>query len=221
MAITMRRLSAEEARAIFGAADDAKVAKVTDVAERFWARVQKTEGCWLWTGSRRRDGYGQLSWDGRTYQAHRLAWELHNGAIPESLIVLHECDHPPCVRPDHLRLGTYSENMQDCVKRGRWRGRRGMRKPGGPKLDPRRDPQRPKYCSTCRQQKPFEAFEARTDQACLACRRAGLPKVKRPGDRLLLQGGATGRDAEPRKAVPPHLKRARLMERATERWGDR
>lgn len=87
--------------------------------ERFWAKVQKSEGCWEWMGSRLPRGYGRLKTkDGIVYTS-RFSWELHFGEIPEGLNVLHECDNPPCVRPDHLFLGTQKQNMQDCANKGR------------------------------------------------------------------------------------------------------
>jgi hypothetical protein len=95
------------------------------VAERFWERVNKTAGCWLWTGSLGFYGYGQLS-AGRNgltpLRAHRLSWELHNGSIPDGLHVLHHCDNPTCVRPDHLFLGRAADNSLDKVAKGRARG---------------------------------------------------------------------------------------------------
>lgn len=83
-------------------------------------RVKKTEdGCWEWQSGRVPDGYGDLSVDGKHYSAHRLAWELWNGAVPAGLCVLHTCDNPPCVNPAHLWLGTKSDNLQDAYDKGR------------------------------------------------------------------------------------------------------
>jgi hypothetical protein len=83
--------------------------------EQFWARVQKTETCWLWTAGTDKDGYGKL-WKER---AHRASWELHYGLVPDGLMVCHHCDNPPCVRPDHLFLGTNTDNQQDAWRKGR------------------------------------------------------------------------------------------------------
>ncbi len=91
--------------------------------EKFWARVQKTESCWIWTGYKIH-GYGNLRVKKGTvgHAAHRLSWEIHKGPIPEGLWVLHNCpggDNPACVNPDHLWLGTESDNNKDCVKKKR------------------------------------------------------------------------------------------------------
>ena len=81
------------------------------LAERFWAKVEKTETCWSWTGAETKDGYGQLRRGGR---ANRCSWELHFGPIPAGMRILHTCDNPSCVRPDHLFLGTDADNGADC-----------------------------------------------------------------------------------------------------------
>lgn len=86
---------------------------------RFWIKVEKTEGCWLWTGATIRDGYGTITIDGRSVKAHRIAWELTYGPIPEGMLVCHRCDNPSCVRPDHLFLGTHADNVHDCIQKGR------------------------------------------------------------------------------------------------------
>lgn len=94
-------------------------------AERFWSKVQRVDGdgCWEWTGARARNRWGfehgrfRLP-TGHAY-AHRISWMLTNGPIPAGQCVLHRCDNPPCVRPDHLFLGTNDENMADMVAKGR------------------------------------------------------------------------------------------------------
>lgn len=87
---------------------------------RFWAAVTKTEDCWTWGRYRDRRGYGRIMMpDHVPALAHRVAWELERGPIPAGLFVLHHCDNPPCVRPDHLFLGTQADNMRDCHSKGR------------------------------------------------------------------------------------------------------
>jgi hypothetical protein len=89
------------------------------LAEALWSRVRKTEGCWEWTGSQLRRRYGIFSFRGTNHYAHRTAWELAFGPIPADKRVLHRCDNPPCCRPDHLFLGTQSENLLDMMAKGR------------------------------------------------------------------------------------------------------
>jgi len=87
--------------------------------ERFWARVDKSGACWVWTGSKDQDGYGCSVSRLLGRRAHRASWEIVNGKIPKGMQVLHTCDNPPCVNPDHLFLGTHKINMWDRSKKGR------------------------------------------------------------------------------------------------------
>jgi hypothetical protein len=94
------------------------------LADRFASKLAKGEGCWLWTGSRNNHGYGQIAdeqgRDGRLLLAHRVAWELANGrTLTSEEEILHACDTPACVNPDHLRVGSHAENMADMAAKGR------------------------------------------------------------------------------------------------------
>lgn len=80
--------------------------------ERLWAKVVKTEDCWLWTGSRTTKGYGHLLVDGRFTQAHRLAYELEVGPIASGLVIDHLCRVRHCVNPAHLEPVTNRENLR-------------------------------------------------------------------------------------------------------------
>ena len=91
--------------------------------EKFWAKVDKTSVCWNWTGATTRSnkkGYGQASRNGAVVLSHRLSWEIINGPISKDLLVLHRCDNPLCVNPAHLFLGSQSDNMKDCIAKGRF-----------------------------------------------------------------------------------------------------
>jgi hypothetical protein len=80
---------------------------------------EPNSGCWLWVGSADRYGYGQLNIGGRPLKAHRISWEMHREPIPKGLFVLHKCDTPACVNPDHLFIGTKSDNSRDMFAKGR------------------------------------------------------------------------------------------------------
>lgn len=75
--------------------------------------------CWHFCGARNEFGYGRMTFNGRLQVAHRLSYQAFVGPIPDGLSVLHRCDNPSCINPDHLWLGTYSDNRRDCVAKGR------------------------------------------------------------------------------------------------------
>jgi hypothetical protein len=115
-----------------------------DIA-RFWSKVNKADSCWTWLASRcgynykNGGGYGQFCKGRSAWYAHRVSWTICRGEIVGDLQVLHRCDNPICVRPDHLFLGTQLDNMKDCRVKGReavgekkanYGEKNGMKKPG-------------------------------------------------------------------------------------------
>ena len=88
--------------------------------ERFWAKVEKSNSCWLWRANCNPEGYGQFWLNGKLEKAHRISWTFKHGAIPDRLLVLHKCDNPPCVNPEHLFLGTDRDNSRDRIRKGLW-----------------------------------------------------------------------------------------------------
>ena len=97
--------------------------EVLKLTVRFWQRasVDNPKKCWEWTGSLGSTGYGQIKVDGKTIKAHRLAYQIQYGLIPDTRCVCHSCDNPKCVNPFHLFLGTHDDNIKDAVSKGRIR----------------------------------------------------------------------------------------------------
>lgn len=103
-------------------------AKHAPLQERFWRYVEKTEGCWLWTGSVDTSGYGQIRDEsGRLVRATKVSYVLHGGTIPDGQHLCHSCDvlwpdrtYRRCVRPDHLWPGSPRENTRDAIDKGRF-----------------------------------------------------------------------------------------------------
>lgn len=87
--------------------------------ERFFYKVEKTDSCWNWIGGKYSNGYGCMFVGRKLTGAHRVSWMVHNGAIPSGMQILHRCDNPPCVNPDHLFLGSQLENIRDMLGKNR------------------------------------------------------------------------------------------------------
>jgi hypothetical protein len=84
------------------------------VEQRFWAKVIKTDDCWIWIGAIGSEGYGRFTDDiPKTIAPHRYSYKLKHGAIPEGMVVRHMCHNPLCVNPVHLKLGTQEQNIAD------------------------------------------------------------------------------------------------------------
>ncbi len=96
-----------------------RLTKNATLSERVWDKVQKTDNCWEWTGAKNPKGYGMLTYHNEQFLVHRVSYELAFGPIPPGIWVLHHCDNPACVRPDHLFLGTVLDNNRDMTQKGR------------------------------------------------------------------------------------------------------
>lgn len=94
--------------------------KPVPAAERFWSKVDKSGDCWIWTAGHDHHGYGNFKvGHHKSTKAHRVVWQFTYGEIPKGMCILHRCDNPPCVRLDHLFVGTKADNRWDCVLKGR------------------------------------------------------------------------------------------------------
>lgn len=92
------------------------------LSERFWGKVDKSGVCWIWKGSKDKNGYGHIKIDGKIELAHRVAYKLAvNPSLPDEVDVCHSCDTPFCCRPEHLFEGSSLINMRDAASKGRLR----------------------------------------------------------------------------------------------------
>lgn len=87
--------------------------------DRFWDKIDKTNDCWNWTAATTTQGYGRFKLNGKLVSAHVLSYMIHNDDYDSTKDVCHKCDNPSCVNPDHLFLGSRSDNMLDCLRKGR------------------------------------------------------------------------------------------------------
>lgn len=86
---------------------------------RFWVKVQKGDGCWEWSATKNNRGYGMVGINYHHYLAHRISYLIHNGPFQKRAKVLHKCDNPKCVNPEHLFLGSMKDNTKDMLEKGR------------------------------------------------------------------------------------------------------
>lgn len=95
-----------------------------DYADKFWSKVngQDENGCMTWKMSKTKAGYGQVRCGSKNMLAHRVAYMIVKGDIPEGMLIMHSCDNKPCCNPDHLSIGTHADNSHDMMRKDRGDG---------------------------------------------------------------------------------------------------
>jgi len=162
--------------------------------KRFLAAVAKTDTCWLWTGATN-GHYGKIGVNGKTVPAPRVAYTLFRGPIPPGMFVLHSCDNPLCVNPEHLRTGTHRENMRDMAERGRARNpaftqthcSRGHPLAGD---NLRSNLKGHRVCRECANENSRQSYARHSAEIC--ARRATWQVVRRDGSAVLIAVGRQG-----------------------------
>lgn len=91
-------------------------------SKRFWAKVDKTNSCWNWTAAKGAKGYGRFKLNGKLVSPHAISYQIHNDDYDSTKDVCHKCDNPSCINPEHLFLGTRTQNVLDSIQKGRWNG---------------------------------------------------------------------------------------------------
>lgn len=156
------------------------IARKDTLAKRFWLHVTPAgpNDCWEWKGSRHKQGYGMIRHNGKTIKGHRASWMIHNGPIPPGQVVRHDCDNPPCCNPNHLRLGTQRQNIQDAIDRGIWRKATGERNGNARLTDAQATEIARRYRHGSVTQKDLAAeFGVSVDAVRYAIRHRGEPRV--------------------------------------------
>jgi hypothetical protein len=92
---------------------------MSSLLNRLNGKFTISDDCWNWTAGKDKNGYGQIKINRKQFRAHRVMYEAVKGSIPKGLVVMHSCDNPSCVNPDHLQIGTNKDNSQDMIKKGR------------------------------------------------------------------------------------------------------
>jgi len=133
-----------------------RVSEKPEWVDRFMSKIEPepNSGCWLWVGSLARNGYGSFVHSHKVHLAHRVSFALSGRPLDAGALVLHSCDNPLCVNPDHLRAGTHGDNMRDAANRKRFQKQQVTVCRRGHPLTGRRTAAngRPRrFCATCKQ----------------------------------------------------------------------